>query len=122
MAVVVKTVLSKPTGSHFGVGEFTHFRTYFSGDWDVHWKYGLWILTHGQMDQGRPPSRTQRNARASTSRDSKARSNFGRCLALPEEERRGSREPLTGRSVTLCVCVFFCHGIPPKEFDETQQE
>ena len=24
-------------GSHFGVGEFTtHFRTYFSGDWDVH--------------------------------------------------------------------------------------
>ena len=33
MAVVVKTVL----GSHFGVGEFTtHFRLYFSGDWDVH--------------------------------------------------------------------------------------
>ena len=29
----VKTVL----GSDFGVGEFTtHFRTYFSGDWDVH--------------------------------------------------------------------------------------
>ena len=29
--------LSKPMGSHFGVGEFTtHFRTYFSGDWDVH--------------------------------------------------------------------------------------
>ena len=24
-----------------------HFRTYFSGDWDVHWGYG--ILTHGQM-------------------------------------------------------------------------
>ena len=36
----VKTVL----GSHFGVGEFTHFRTYFSGDWDVHG-----ILTHGHM-------------------------------------------------------------------------
>ena len=36
---------SKPMGSHFGVGEFTtHFRTYFSGDWDVHWGYGL--LTH----------------------------------------------------------------------------
>ena len=55
---------------HFGVGEFTtHFRTYFSGDWDVHWGYDLgfdplgvrvwsvlvgiggsiWILTHGQM-------------------------------------------------------------------------
>ena len=30
----IKTVL----GSHFGVGEFTtHFRTYSSGDWDVHW-------------------------------------------------------------------------------------
>ena len=30
------------------VGEFTtHFRTYFSGDWDVHWGYG--ILTHGQL-------------------------------------------------------------------------
>ena len=42
-AVVVKTVL----GSHFWlVGEFTtHFRTYFSGDWDVHWGYG--VLTHG---------------------------------------------------------------------------
>ena len=35
MAVVVKAVL----GSHFGVGEFTHFRTSFSGDWDVHWGY-----------------------------------------------------------------------------------
>ena len=33
---------------HFGVGEFTtHFRTYFSGNWDVHWGYGIW--THGQM-------------------------------------------------------------------------
>ena len=30
------------------VGEFTtHFRTYFSGDWDVHWGYG--ILSHGHM-------------------------------------------------------------------------
>ena len=38
LAVVVKTVL----GSHFGVGDFTtHFRTYFSGDWDVHWGYDL---------------------------------------------------------------------------------
>ena len=25
----------------------THFRTYFSGDWDVHWWYG--ILTHGHL-------------------------------------------------------------------------
>ena len=34
--------MSKPLGSHFGVGEFTtHFRTYFSGDWDVHWPNGL---------------------------------------------------------------------------------
>ena len=40
--------LSKPMGSHFGVGEFTtHFRTYFTGDWDVHWGYG--ILTHGHI-------------------------------------------------------------------------
>ena len=40
--------LSKPMGSHFGVGGFTtHFRTYFSGDCDVHWGYGL--LTHGQV-------------------------------------------------------------------------
>ena len=32
----------------FGVGESTtHFRTYFSGDWDVHWGYG--ILTHGLL-------------------------------------------------------------------------
>ena len=37
---------SKPMGSHFGVGEFTtHFRTYFSGDWDARWGYG--ILTYG---------------------------------------------------------------------------
>ena len=41
--------LSKPMGSHFGVGEFTiRFRTFFSGDWDVHWGYG--ISTHGQYD------------------------------------------------------------------------
>ena len=42
--------LSKPTGSHFGVfGEFTtHFRTYFSANWDVHW--GLTgLLTHGNV-------------------------------------------------------------------------
>ena len=25
----------------------THVRTYFSGDWDVHWGYG--ILPHGQV-------------------------------------------------------------------------
>ena len=25
----------------------THFRLYFSGDWDVHWGYGL--LTHGPL-------------------------------------------------------------------------
>ena len=30
---------------HFGVGEFsTRFRTYFSGDWDVHWGYFLWCM------------------------------------------------------------------------------
>ena len=30
------------------VGEFTtHFRTYLSGDWDVHWGYG--ISTHGHF-------------------------------------------------------------------------
>ena len=28
-------------GCHFRVGEFTHFRTNFSGDWDVHWGYNL---------------------------------------------------------------------------------
>ena len=26
----------------------THFRTYFSGDWDVHWGYG--VLTHSHME------------------------------------------------------------------------
>ena len=42
--MVVKAV----TGSHFRVGEFTtHFGTYFSGGWDVHWLYG--VLTHGQV-------------------------------------------------------------------------
>ena len=31
---------------HFGVGA-PHILVYFSGDWDVHWGYG--ILTHGHM-------------------------------------------------------------------------
>ena len=35
VAVVVKAVLR----SHFGVGDFTHFRTY--ANWDVHWGYDL---------------------------------------------------------------------------------
>ena len=44
MAVVVKT----NEIPFCLVGEFpTHFRTYFSWDWDVHWGYG--ILTHGQL-------------------------------------------------------------------------
>ena len=37
---------SKPMGSHFGVGA-PPILVYFSGDWDVHWGYG--ILTHGQF-------------------------------------------------------------------------
>ena len=37
---------SKPMGSHFGVGA-PPILVYFSGDWDVHWGYG--ILTHGHM-------------------------------------------------------------------------
>ena len=33
-----------------GLGEFTtHFRTYFSGDWDVKTGGTIWILTHGHM-------------------------------------------------------------------------
>ena len=43
MSVVVKT---KGIPYWLG-GESTHFRTYFSGDWDVHRGYG--ILTHSQM-------------------------------------------------------------------------
>ena len=42
MAVAVKTVLVSFWGRCI-----TLFRTYFSGDWDVHWGYG--ILTHGHM-------------------------------------------------------------------------
>ena len=31
----------------------THFRSYFSGDWDVHWTGGtICILTHGLMGVG----------------------------------------------------------------------
>ena len=33
-------------GSHFGVGA-PPILVYFSGDWDVHWGYG--ILTHGHI-------------------------------------------------------------------------
>ena len=29
-------------------GEFTtHFRTYFSGEWDVHWGYGILAWPYG---------------------------------------------------------------------------
>ena len=57
---------SKPMGSHFGGFRCTtHFRTYFSGDWDVHWGYRL--LTEGHMaaaqirpgwERSRPPIQT----------------------------------------------------------------
>ena len=40
---------SKPMGSHFGVGA-PPILVYFSGDWDVHWGYG--ILTHGHCGCG----------------------------------------------------------------------
>ena len=41
------------------VGELaTHFRTYFSGNWDVHWGYG--ILTHGHMLLGRHKNRASK--------------------------------------------------------------
>ena len=37
-------------GSHFGVGEITtQFRTYFGGDWDAYWGYGILVLTHGHV-------------------------------------------------------------------------
>ena len=39
---------SKPMGSHFGIGEFTHFRTYFGGDW-MFTRGTIWILTHGHV-------------------------------------------------------------------------
>ena len=38
--------LSKPMGSHFGVGA-PPILVYVGGDWDVHWGYG--VLTHGHM-------------------------------------------------------------------------
>ena len=38
---------SKPFWSHFGAGA-PPILVYFSGDWDVHWGYG--ILTHGHMN------------------------------------------------------------------------
>ena len=48
---------SKPMGSHFGVGEFTHFCTYFSG-WiesdGFNWGCGLGILPHGHLSAERP--------------------------------------------------------------------
>ena len=57
VAVVVKTVL----GSHVGVGEFTtHFRTYFTGDWDVHWWYDLALDPWpGGEDLGRASQQVQ---------------------------------------------------------------
>ena len=46
MAVVVKT-----NGNPFWGRCTTHFRTYFCGELDVHWGYG--ILTHGQIGGSR---------------------------------------------------------------------
>ena len=34
-------------GTPFWDRLLTRFRTYFSGDWDVHWGYG--VFTHGYM-------------------------------------------------------------------------
>ena len=47
LAVVAKTVL----GSHFGglLNSPPIVEPIFSGDWDVRWGYGLWILTHGHL-------------------------------------------------------------------------
>ena len=47
---------SKPMGSHFGVGA-PPMLVYFSGDWDVHWGYGL--LTHGQISLSVKPTTKQ---------------------------------------------------------------
>ena len=38
---------SKPMGSHFHFGVGPPIFVCFSGEWDVHWRYGL--LTHGHM-------------------------------------------------------------------------
>ena len=48
-------------GYHFGEGEFTaHFRTYFSGDWDVQYR----ILTHGHVTRSfESPRRVACNCR-----------------------------------------------------------
>ena len=40
----------KAKGTILGVGAPPHFRTYFSGDWAVHFGYG--ILAHGQIMLG----------------------------------------------------------------------
>ena len=50
------------------VGAFaTHFRTYFSGDWDAHWGYR--VLTHGHISGHRiiacPGTRTRATLRRS---------------------------------------------------------
>ena len=40
------------------VGEFTaHFRTYFSGDWDVRWGYR--VLTHGHTQVPSAPKNVE---------------------------------------------------------------
>ena len=44
-------VVVKPNGIQFWGRCTTHCRTYFSGDWDVHWGYDL-DLTHGQSSLG----------------------------------------------------------------------
>ena len=51
--------LSKPfLGPILGQVNSPPALVYFSGDWDVHWGYGLWILTHGLGPSGDPKSST----------------------------------------------------------------
>ena len=56
-STAVPTHVAQTNGIPFGVGT-THFRTYFSGDWDVHWGYDLgfdpWPDASHQMEHTEP--------------------------------------------------------------------
>ena len=80
MALVRHVAVGQNQWYHFGVGAPpTLF--YFSGDWDVHWGYG--ILTHGHV---LPALRCHNRARQERFFASLARASVARCERFSVED------------------------------------
>ena len=98
---------SKPT-SH-GLGELSHFRTYFSGDWDVHWGYGL--LRHGHTCPFGCGLLVFRGSSFGRFRTSKNDDGFPAGFPLKPQFRGQTSsthfEPRQPCCIAFCGCLFF---------------